>query len=579
MSVAAAQRCTLVCFFQVFCLLVLMWLGTAVSAECSHETDFIAGFSRDKALQLGEDMYRKGVLPSGAPMRAIVQGDIPVQGTMFTCISCHLRSGVGSIEGTVITLPTNGPKLYNPLTAADVNADLLRAVFRDRTELAVRRPAYTDETLARVLRSGENPAGRQLDLTMPRYLLDARDMEILVFYLKNLSAAWSPGVTDSTLRFATVVTGEVSPRDKNSMLKPLEWFVKAKNSRARYQQRKTSGRQFVEDMDRAYRKFSLEVWELRGDPETWPGQLESHYQNSPVFALLGGISYRDWSPIHNFCEQKKLPCILPVTQLPVISDSDWYTLYFSKGLYQEGEAAARYLGSLPGIDLKKSVIQIYRDEQYGRAMAKAFSASWKGLGGTAPVDVAIPQGALIEEELNTLINIKGGSKDTTVMLWIGDKDLSGLQLIGMKLLEASMFFVSSTLLGDSLFSLPEGLRQKTYITWPHQLPGDLKKEQFSFVSQLLNPDERASSALFIAAKTNFLGNILVEILMHMKNNFYRDYFLDIIGMLPDHKHKIPVYPRLSFGPGQRYASKGCYIVQLSKGDSPELIKKSDWVMH
>jgi hypothetical protein len=39
------------------------------------------------------------------------------------------------------------------------------------------------------------------------------------------------------------------------------------------------------------------------------------------------------------------------------------------------------------------------------------------------------------------------------------------------------------------------------------------------------------------------------------------------------------FERTSFGPGQRYASKGCYIVQLSKGDRPVLLIKTDWVIH
>jgi len=39
------------------------------------------------------------------------------------------------------------------------------------------------------------------------------------------------------------------------------------------------------------------------------------------------------------------------------------------------------------------------------------------------------------------------------------------------------------------------------------------------------------------------------------------------------------FERISFGPGQRYASKGCFIVQVSKGAKPELVRKSDWVIH
>ena len=48
-------------------------------------------------------------------MQATVKGDVAMPGSAFTCSSCHLRSGLGSIEGGVFTLPTNGAKLAQPL--------------------------------------------------------------------------------------------------------------------------------------------------------------------------------------------------------------------------------------------------------------------------------------------------------------------------------------------------------------------------------------------------------------------------------------------------------------------------------
>jgi len=41
-------------------------------------------YTPEQALQLGEKMYREGILPSGVPMKALVMGDIPMDGRMFT---------------------------------------------------------------------------------------------------------------------------------------------------------------------------------------------------------------------------------------------------------------------------------------------------------------------------------------------------------------------------------------------------------------------------------------------------------------------------------------------------------------
>ena len=52
----------------------------------------------------GETLYRRGLLPSGEPLRAIREGNATVQGRDAACVSCHRRSGLGSTEGQ-ITIP------------------------------------------------------------------------------------------------------------------------------------------------------------------------------------------------------------------------------------------------------------------------------------------------------------------------------------------------------------------------------------------------------------------------------------------------------------------------------------------
>jgi hypothetical protein len=85
--------------------------------------------------------------------------------------------------------------------------------------------------------------------------------------------------------------------------------------------------------------------------------------------------------------------------------------------------------------------------------------------------------------------------------------------------------------------------------------------------------------LEMQAKIYFLGWMLPGAIKNMRSEFFRDYFFEGFDMMIDQDYAIAVYPRLTFGSGQRYASKGCYIVQLTKGPEPKLVQKSDWVIH
>ncbi len=317
--------------FSLAFLLMAGVVAVGVGTAAEEEKSPIEGLTRAEALELGERMYRDGLLPNGEPMRAFVQLDIEVEGTMFSCESCHVRSGMGSTEGTVITQPTCGSWLYKPLQGAEMKAES-QARVPSRLDPPPFRPAYTDESLARAIRRGKDPNDRVLNYVMPRYLVGGTDLDILVYYLKNLSAVWSPGVDDTTIRFATVIGPGVNEVDRKAMLGPLEAHVRDHNSQSRPDERRAkSGPFYKEEKFAPYRRYALSVWELEGAADTWPQQLDAYYRKEPVFALLGGITNGEWAPIHEFCERNRIPSLLPITDFPVIADSDWYTLYFSKG--------------------------------------------------------------------------------------------------------------------------------------------------------------------------------------------------------------------------------------------------------
>lgn len=532
-------------------------------------------------LRLGERMYREGVLPSRKPMRASVKGDVPTDGTMFSCVSCHLRSGMGSVEGAVVARPISGPRLYAPRLRFPKRP--LRRKPKGPQSLPepdLVRPAYTDATLARALREGIDPSGRTLDAAMPRYLLDDRDMEILIGYLKNLSAERSPGATDPTLRFAAVVTEGVEPGDRDAMLATLEAYVKDRNAVPRRRETRAQGAAtFLNPMYAGYagsRRLELARWELRGPPETWRGQLDALHRARPVFGLLGGMAAGEWRPIHRFCEEEEIPCLLPITELPVVSGTDWYTLYFSNGLYQEGEAAARYLRSMPELPVEAPVIQVLRDTPESRALSRGFEEAWRTPGRPQPRRKVLGP----EEELTAaaLETVAGAGGDAVAVLWLGSADMSALWSLVAAPRPPRMVFVSSGLLGGALESIPEQARSLTYITYPGPLPEE-QRRRMAAVEGWLSARDIPLTRPGVQARAYFIGWMLSAALARMGDNFYGDYLLDVMDMMNDQTYAIAPHERLTFGPGQRYASKGCYVVQLGPGPRPELLKRSEWVVH
>ena len=558
--------------------LISALLGLCLLGFAARAGDPPAGLGREESLRLGMRMYRQGVLPSGEPMMAVVQGDIPVDSRIFSCQSCHLRSGLGASEGTIVALPVNWGYLSQPLAWGTpiprTPEEKVPAGFRGK-EL---RPAYTDETLAEAIRLGLAPPDRQLHPVMPRYTLADRDMAILIEYLKNLSFATDPGVTDQEIHFATVVSDGVPAEDRDAMLAVLEAHVRDHNAQSRWQeQRAVKGPFFDEEMNLSWRRWVLHRWELKGDRSTWPAQLEEYSRKEPVFVLLGGVVSGDWEPVHRFCESHQIPCILPCTDRPVVSGGDWYTLYFSRGFVQEGETVARYLPQLPDIPPGTPVVQVYRPGTDGQRLAEALATARRNIG-RFPEPVAVEYTGKIPA-VGIWADIARKYPQAILALWLEPADLFEVDALGkLTAGQPRAIFLSSTLMQENWHRVPEALRERVFLTYPYGLPDEMKAKQ-NALRQWLRIRNIPVTRPAIQARMYFLGWMLAEVFMRMRRNFYRDYFLDLMDMMRDQFFTITLYPRLSFGPGQRFAAKGCYIVQLGAGPEPGLVRMSDWVIY
>ncbi len=532
----------------------------------------VCGHAPEEIERLGERMYREGILPDGSPMKAVIQGDIEVDGTMFSCASCHLRSGLGTLEGTVVSRPVNGAKLYRPYSLASPEVKPKWRRVPGWMQWTTERPAYDDDSLAMAIWTGIDPAGHRLNPVMPRYNLDDCDMEILVQYLKHLNVDYSPGVNATTMILATVFSDGVDKEKLDTMLKVLEAIVHDRNTQGRHQEARAKGGPFFRQRRySAYRRFRLVKWHLTGPREKWGQQLERYYAQDKPFALVAGMVKGTWEPVHRFCEKNRLPAILPITDLPVISKRDWYTLYFSKGIYQEAAAAARW--------------EIRKHGQSEHGKGREIQVVFKGSSAIAAAKgVDDTYQLLLHREVPVLYLERGDQSFwrhvfesyDVVFVWLEQQDMETLAKV-METWHGPLprLYLSYTLSGDAAFDSPftrEGVR----IAYPYRLPA---KERI-YIAPVVNwLKVRKISTAYprVAAKVYYIGWLLTGVLRMMSTDFYRDYLLDVIDMMNDEVYALAVYPRMSFGPGQRYGVKGCYVCRPAPGG--KLADCSPWVIH
>ncbi len=507
-------------------------LALAVLALCACDGDASRAVSAasSPAADAGERLYREGITLSGEPMTALVGGDIPIIGTQFSCENCHGRSGMGAAEGPYVVPPVAAQFLFEPSPQPE-------------------RPAYDRDSLAAVLRDGITPAGRVLSPElMPRYRLEDADIDALTAYLEGLSAGNSPGVDDEVIRFATIVTEGADEAESAAVLAVLRRFAEDINR----QTRNESGR-----WDRGYtpeskwptvfRRWVVDEWTLSGEPGTWPGQLEDYYSRAPVFAIVGGTGGGSWQPISEFCERNRIACLYPSTDLPWRREGDFYTVYFSAGLALEARLIADHLGDEP----VTNVVQVYCDPSL-----EAVAATLRG---------AMPKVTLHDvtydcsasppfDLLDTLLNA-----DSALVLWLDTQQLGAIR----QPLGAAATYVSSSMTDSVPPGMPAGTAE-VYMAHPFRLPGkaDPAMRRFQLWAR---SREVAVTSPRRQAEAYFACLVLKDAVKHMGRYFIREYALDMLDHAEGLMTYVPLYERASVGPGQRFISKGGYVLPVAGG--------------
>jgi hypothetical protein len=499
-------------------------------------------------------LFRNGILPSGTLLKGTREGGADVTGKNAACASCHRRSGLGMSEGRIVTPSITGHYLFDPgeRPVPEGESSPLAAA-------AYSRIRYADATLARAIRTGLGPTGKPLSPLMPRFALDDATMSLLIGYLRTLSSTAAPGVETDTLHFATIVTPDADPERARAMLEVLNDFFDNKDAyyRGKAPPLKASRRIHY----RVLRRWQLHVWTLTGAPDTWEAQLRAKLFAEPVMAVVSGIAGRTWAPVHRFCEQEKLPCLLPNVDLPVVHDGDFYSVYFSAGVLLEAELLAARLPAGT-----QHVVQVYREDDIGAAAAQSFPAA----DGIRVHNYPLKPGGDAAQLAAAVAHAVAGD---ALILWLRPEDLRQLPTAA----SPASIWISGLMGGLEHAPLPTVWLATAHESYPFDPPEQRTLRMTWpltwFKTQRIQvTDERTQVDTYLSCV------ILAESVGALWGNFVRDYLLETYENMLSFRTLNGYYPHLSLGPGQRLASKGGYIVHFGDAAGAAVVKDGEWIV-
>jgi hypothetical protein len=373
---------------------------------------------------------------------------------------------------------------------------------------------------------------------MPRYAFNDDDLQALIAYLRELDAQPVPGVADTTLRLATIITPDAPLQRSQQVAEALTAW---------------SSRNPVSNLS-----LPIEVWQLQGESSTWGAQLLERYRQRPVFAVLSGAGGSNWQPVAEFCEQQALPCLFPLVDSAPVEAVPYYNFYLDTGLPMEAAVLARYLGE-PGT-LPARLIQLV-DSPLGESAAKLLSAAlvghvtetrrWNGPGDNVLADLA---------------------EGDVLVAWLRPPELQ--RLFTQLPLGTAPVFVSARLAEPDKLEVPPNLQPR--LRWvstriePQRLRANNTVGMVPWARHLVLPIRDEALQAEIYAATYYFSDALAR----MRGRWNRDYLLEAVESGGYTQPAGKLFYSLSLGPGQRVAVKAGHILGLRAPDYREVVMLS-----
>ncbi len=489
----------------------------------------------------GKQIYTQGIGRSARPIEAVLGGGSSrIPGRLMPCTSCHGPDGQGRPEGGVTPSNIRWDMLVRPLTSGE--------------RLARQRPAYDLTSVRRAISEGVDPAGNELGLTMPRFVMSQYDMDSLIAYLHLLGKEADPGLENDSIRIGTVIPEDGAMAATGSSFAGL---LQA----------------YFDDMNRQGgiygRKIEFSILRATGNPYEVAALASSFVSSKRIFALVGLLPPMTEQAVDDALQRAGVPVITPFASGNDGDESSDKSEVFHllSGLSQQTRVLVRF--AREQFDGKRaSVAVVFPDNDQQLADTVLQECHAQAFASVIPMKYS----NLPAEAGRMVDSLHKAAVDGILFLGNG-RELRELLLSAKELNWSPLVFQPGALAGGKVFDLPEEFSGRVYFSFP-SLPSDIAAGSRNEYEELIREHGLKVTQPLLSASELATAKVLTEALRQAGRQLSRQKLIAALSAM--YNFETGLTPPVTFGTTRRIGALGSYVMKLDLKNNT-LLPAAEWM--
>jgi ABC-type branched-subunit amino acid transport system substrate-binding protein len=517
-------------------LFVVLFCGLSVqSNNATNERRLTPQERRGKAI------YLRGESPSGKEIVAMV-GDMDLSASTVTCAGCHGQRGEGKTEGGV--------------TAGNLTWSDLAKPYGHMHPTGRKHGPFNEKLFTRSLVQGLDPAGNEMAVAMPRYNMSAEDMADLIAYLKRIEADDDPGLTETTVKVASILPEQGALAEIGAAMKDVltAYFANLNEKGGIYN-----------------RRIELQMIAAGPDAAATAASARTLIERGEVFAMVSGLSAGADKELASLTHEAEIPFMGPLTLLPQTGfENNRNLFYLLPGTTEQARALINFASRGP--ELKKSRLAIVHSEnELALAAAAATEDQGRKMGWNSVTRKAYS--SRLFDAAQIAKEIKGVGTEAVFFFGASGEGTAFINAAATAGWTPHVFLLGALAGRDVVTNIPGSFKDRVFLSFP-TVPSDVTpaglaefralQEKYKFASR-----HTASQLMALAA-----AKIFTEALKRAGRDLSREKLITVLEGL--YEYETGVTPSITFGPNRRVGAMGAYVVSIDPAKR-EFISASGWV--